>query len=378
MDATLYPITEILAQTGFPTPADFRLGPGRPVPARVVLDEPGWSLYTLDLAAEEAWFTDLPPDLDLSECAFIYIEQHKLARRVLKMSFAALEAVAEAHPAPEKVIYIFSIGRCGSTLISHVLARVPGVLSLSEPAVFPRLIMESYDSTGRSDHPREGLVQLIRACTRLLFRPMPGSGATALAIKFHSQTIFQAELYREAWPGAAFVYLYREAISWVKSMYGMARAYGFPDDPTGEQRLIMWRASTAASDLSRLQRFVDLAADQVPPEVTLAPAWAENMAEYMRQLQAGVPFLALRYDRINDDRTATVVQLLRHCGLPLSAAENAMAAYAADSQAGTKLARDARPAGLSAERVERFRSVLAKHPVYGDPDLVLPDAVART
>jgi hypothetical protein len=218
MDATLYDIIARTDRFGWADPSDFQLGPGKRVASRIVADDPSWSLYTLDKDTDSAWFVELPPGLDLSGSAFVYEDQRRAARRALQVPLAALDDLAEGLPPPERVILVFSIGRCGSTLVSDVLNALPGVWSLSEPDVYSRLILQSHDATRRLGYPPDKVVRLIRACTRLLFRPPQDRDATVLAVKFRSQTLLQADVYYRALPDAAFVFLYRDAIGWGDSV----------------------------------------------------------------------------------------------------------------------------------------------------------------
>jgi hypothetical protein len=373
MDATLFDIIGRSDRFGWADPADFHLGPGTQISSGIVARDPCWSLYTLDRDSDSAWFVDLPPDLDLSHSAFVYEDQRRAARRALQVPLDALDALAESVPPPERVIFVFSIGRCGSTLVSNVLNAVPGVWSLSEPDVYSRLILQSHDSTRRLDYPPEQVIRLIRACTRLLFRPPQGRAATVLAVKFRSQALLQADLYHRALPDAACVFLYREAIGWANSVYRMALSYGMTPVLTGADRRTLWNAMTAGEDPALLRPYVDVDAAEFPAELVLAPAWAWNMVEYLRHLRGGVPFLALRYDALNGDRRASLARLFRHCGLPPEAAEIALAAFDRDSQGGTVLARDAMAKGLADDQRARLRHLLARHPDCGDPELQLPD-----
>ena len=113
-------------QTGWANLDDFTLGPAVATAARRVIDDRNWSLYGLDRARDHAVFVELPSGTDLAQSPFAYATQHRLARRVLTMSLAAFEAVAELAAPVGPVIFIFSIGRCGSTLMSHALNAVPG------------------------------------------------------------------------------------------------------------------------------------------------------------------------------------------------------------------------------------------------------------
>ncbi len=373
MNAQIFDVLARDEMRGWANLDDFKLGNARSVNADVVLNGQNWSLYSLDEARDLAVFVELPDGTDLSLSSFVYATQHQLAHRVLTLPIDAVEQLAEACPPVSRVILIFSIGRCGSTLLSHALNIVPGVWCLSEPDAFSTLVMQHYNSTRRARFGPDRIIRLIRACIRLQFRPPAGEPREVFAVKFRSQTLFQADLYHRALPDAAFVFLYRDALSWANSVYGMLRQYGMPDRLTGDNRALPWSIGTGAADQTRLRELVDLDAPEVPAELTLAPSWACSMAEYTRHLHAGAPFFALRYNEFNRDREASVTRMLQHCRLPIASVRQAIAAFDADSQAGTVLARDVTTERLSPERLARLKDILAKDELFGDPDLLLPD-----
>ena len=131
MPALLHDVIARNPPIGWANLADFQLGPAFAASPRVITQQPGWSLYGLDRAADCAVFVDLPPGTDLAQSPFSYATQHRLARRVLTMPLADLEREAELAPPLPRMVLIFSIGRCGSTLMSHALNTVPGVWCLS-------------------------------------------------------------------------------------------------------------------------------------------------------------------------------------------------------------------------------------------------------
>ena len=373
MPALLHTVLARRPPVGWANLDDFDLGPATPTPTRTVIDQPGWTLYGLDHARDLAVFTDLSPGTDLADSPFAYATQHRLARRVLTMSLAELEAVADLAPPVPRGILIFSIGRCGSTLLSHALNTVPGVWCLSEPDAFSTLILQHYHSRQRSGFPDDQIIRLIRACTRLQFRPPAGRQADVFAMKFRSQALFQADLYHRALPEAACVFLYRDALGWANSVYSMMRQYDFPDTLTGPDRILAWSIFTAAADPAPLDGLIDLTAPEVPMELALGPAWSCNMAEYTRHLAAGVPFLALRYNEFNRDREASITRMLRHCGLPEVHAASALQAFERDSQSGTHLSREVTTERLSPDRLERLAALMSRLPDLSDPNLILPD-----
>lgn len=373
MDAIVYDIVGRLDQLGWASPNDFALGPGKVVSESILSEEPSWSLYTFDKETNCAWFVEIPDDVDLSHSAFVYLDQHKFARRVLRVPFDSLRGMAEKIPTPLHIIFIFSVGRCGSTLVSQILNTVPGVWSLSEPEAYPRLIMENYNSQARLDYPREQLIKLIRLSTILLFRPPLNSNSSVFSVKLHSQSIFQADLFYEAFPEASYVFLYRDALSWANSFFQMARKYGFPAVLAGGEKTAIWNTVTAAEDITKLRPYIDLDADSVPLEDGLVLGWACCLEEYTKHLRGGVPFLALRYNELNADRVKSLAHLFEHCGLPPNMASAALAGFDKESQSGTILSRDVKADMLTETQLRRLGGVLARHPDFGDANLRLRD-----
>lgn len=374
MQAAVFDILGTAKDLGWNSAKDFVLGGAKAVPNETIIDEPDWSLYSLDLEQGQGWFVELPPGTDLSGSVFAFRDQRRLARRLLQISLDDLIAVSRRIKPPEKVIFVFSIGRCGSTLVSHVLNTNPDVWGLSEPIAFPRLIMTNYDAERRHMPPRSRLVDLIQACTKLQFRPVDPQRQKVFAVKFHSQCLFQADAYYEAFPDAAFVFLYRDAVSWTKSWYQMAQKYGYEAVMTGPKRLEIWNCITAADDLDHLRPYVDLNEASLALEDGLIHGWSRNMEEYERLLSAGVPFMALRYNELNTDRTGSVERLFRHCHLPVERVSDSLVAFDHDSQAGDIVSADVEAEAMTEAQVERVRTRLARRPRFTDPNLVLRDA----
>ena len=63
------------------------------------------------------------------------------ATDVMTLPLDTLLAALADLPQPAKRIFLFSIGRCGTTLTHHILNAVPEVLALSEPRAFVTIAM---------------------------------------------------------------------------------------------------------------------------------------------------------------------------------------------------------------------------------------------
>ena len=355
----------------FPTElADFTLGPGQAVSPMLVLTQPGWSIYALDLDLRQAVFTHLPPQIDLADVPFAMLEQFAKADQILLVPFAALDALADATPQPKELIFLFGIARCGSTLVSRILNEVPEVWSLSEPSLYFNLAMHRHILS------RDDQRNLIRACTRILFRPPAGAApgaARSFAIKLQSQPLFQADIYHQAFPQAKFVFLYRDGASWAKSMSHFLQNIGVPMRLNTEARLLSWHYGACVTSTDGLERYYDVSAPDIAHAEHLAPVWALAMEEYLRQLANGVPFLALRYNEFDSDPATTTARLLDHCGLGAEHLAKALRALDRDSQAGTSIGRDKSIITFTAADYAMFKTTLARHPRTLSPDLLLPD-----
>jgi hypothetical protein len=124
------------------SPSDFRVRDGGAVDAGIVLRQPNLSLYCLDFENRQALFVETPPECDLSRAPFMYQAQAEAALRLIQVPFEALDRLAEEVAIdPARLILIYSVGRCGSTLVSHAFNEVEGVESLSEPDVFTQMLV---------------------------------------------------------------------------------------------------------------------------------------------------------------------------------------------------------------------------------------------
>src|SRR5205807_9559763 len=119
------------------SPHDFRVRDGGRTDPRVVLQQPNLSLYCLDFDHRQALFAETLPECDLSRAPFLYQAQYEAARRLIEVPSDILQCLAaEVAIDPSRLILIYSVGRCGSTLVSRAFSEVVGVDSISEPDVF--------------------------------------------------------------------------------------------------------------------------------------------------------------------------------------------------------------------------------------------------
>lgn len=338
-------------------PANFVLTDGDPVPPELVLDSPDISLYCLDDANQQAFFVETPPGVDLTAAPFLYLAQYQHALRLIAVPYETLHELADGLPDADRLVLVYSVGRCGSTLISHALTAVGDVRSLSEPDVYAQLMVLRHKNRRRDDE----YARLVRSCTRIL-----GRGADTLAVKFRSGAIHLGDLIHQVYPDARSLFLYRHAERWLESMNA-----GFTENlPAPEAQAVFSKYLMASAPL--IMPFVRRHRRQPTLIEGYALTWLSTMDKYLTLRQAGVPFLPIRYEDIQAEPRSTVERLLAYCGLPADRLDDVYDTFSTDSQEGTALSRASRrrkPApALSPDDYAAARAVLAEHPIVQTPD----------
>jgi hypothetical protein len=215
MEADVYEIEEKTktCDIGVSSIADFRVRRSGQVDAQVLLDDPHITPYCLDDTRREAVFVESAPDSDPTAKPFFFLAQYQAALRLFTIPFETLNRLGDsAGDRFHTFIPMYSVGRCGGTLLSRVMNRAGSVLSLDEPDVYNNLV-EMRPRDGSRDAEIEALV---RSCTRLLFKP-PKPHVNTLFIKFRPQSIEIGDLLYRAFPSARTMFLYRNADTWARS-----------------------------------------------------------------------------------------------------------------------------------------------------------------
>jgi hypothetical protein len=185
---------------------DFTLSPVGELPAGRDL-WPG-PAYCLNQGQERALFTICPDNDDLSEAPFFWQAQHQRASHIASIPFERLHEFLGT--LPQRPIFIFSIGRCGSTLLS-ALVRASGARSVSEPDLLTQLALTA---VGERKRMSEALRQLlIKSCVASLAIQR----TTPVAIKLRSQCNGIAREIAQVFPDGTYVVMMRDRHAWLNS-----------------------------------------------------------------------------------------------------------------------------------------------------------------
>ena len=289
-----------------------------------------WSLYCLDMQRDRALFVELPMDTDLSAAPFVYGAQFDGALRVASVPLELLPDLAMQVPEPGSVSLVMSTGRCGSTLASRVLARIPGVWSLSEPDCFTNLALARFELT-------QGQLQtLIAACTRLTCRPPAGSQTETVVLKPRSEMMVQAPDYVGALTGMAAVFLYRDCFGYVNSLYRFAQRVAGMTDPAAGSALweVGRRFCTINAPTAFLRDFFEDGEDiRMMDLMTLA--WTLRMRAYLEAPVVRRGVAPIHYADLTSDRRSQTALLLRSCRVDIRHLDEALQGFDRDSHSGS-------------------------------------------
>jgi len=317
---------KVKPSSGAVRPSDFSLSEGKPVEPELVLRNGNVSLYCLDFANRSALFVETPPDRDLLKDPFLYVAQYDAATHVVKVPFETLCRLSSRVAIDSsQLIFIYSVGRCGSTLVSRIFHETDGVESLSEPDVFTQIIGE-WGTTALIDSEK---ADLLRACTLLQCAPGQSRSAARWVLKFRSMVAALGPMFHACFPDSMSIFLYRRPVPWMKSMQRVVRV-GDPTEraPVSEYRKLFGRAIPIL-DLEGSVSFLEVAAS----------LWTSCMASAEAMQRSGIPLFVALYEELNTSPQQVLCEMFSHCDLTTSSVRNLDRILTEDSQAGSKLSR---------------------------------------
>jgi len=334
--------------------SDFTLRPLGQIPEADLLASPDWTLYCLDIPSKQALFVELPPGTDLSEAAFVYSRQFTDARRAALMPFDRLIAASHAIPAPSELAFLFSTGRCGSTLACRIFAQLPEVWSLSEPDYLTNLAAAWRTLTG------DEMVALIRAATLWTCRPPQARSPETIVLKPRSEAVLIADACQRAFPDLHKVFMYRDHLGYVNSCFKLVQRVLPPEIlREDESWRPKWDWLMPGVPISFLQEC--FAPDHGPidwPEL-LTLMWDLRIDGYLRALRQGMTFTPIHYHDLNTDRANQTRRLLEACGISSQHLDRATTGFAEDSHKGSAGANAVPARDLNAEERARVARLLA-------------------
>ncbi len=133
------------------------------------------------------------------------------APRLVRTDLATFDAL-DAAPSLDPAALVFHLSRCGSTLVSRLLARIPGTLVVAEPKPVNTLLLAGPAALGEAEAAR-----LLRLLVRALGRRRFGD-EQRYVLKLSSWNIARLGLFRRAFPGVPVIWVQRRPLEILTSL----------------------------------------------------------------------------------------------------------------------------------------------------------------
>lgn len=309
--------------------------------------------YCLDDHRRRLLLVETPETVDLLTAdPFFYEAQRDHAIRIHAVAYGDLERLVDALLPAEQTprpIFLHSTGRCGSTLLSQLLATTGNVQSISEPDFYSQAVLLSRMAEGRRD---EELRALMDRCTRLLGHHLRcrDPKMTQPLIKLRSWCLFAAPLFEPLSVRGDHVFLYRDPLPTINSFlnaYFSERQYRIWRR-LGLDRLLLSTLGSIPHTRKALGATVPLfnhpefhRHGRASAVAYFTLQWLSHMAESARLQRTAPPFFnaIIRYEELLKDPGPCISTLFSELGYPVTGLEpNAIAdLLARNSQQGSRM-----------------------------------------
>ncbi|MBV1880150.1 MAG: hypothetical protein KUG82_00855 [Pseudomonadales bacterium] len=370
-----------LAIASIVAPSDFKLRALRAVGLTEYIDQHVGRLtpYCIDLPRREVLLVETSREVDLLTCKpFLYEGQRLHGNKIIRASFDELhQAVSQGRALFlnqgqlsqqqvddkqqidgqfDALLFLFSTGRCGSTLLGQLLGDCAGVVTVSEPDYFTQL---PFLVQRQSTEVIEALQSVTYDLSVLLLAYVRVRYPTGkVVLKLRSQCNESAEMIQAIFPNARKLFLYRNGMETVNSFCSVLRSHPliqlsqilnskyFPllnHIPIGLLNLIPFLRSVikVMAPLSTQLRFMKVGIGTGTGVFTLA--WLSGLDKVFKITAHSPSFFdaILRYEELQKNPIEVVSILLMRLNLPSinqNSKEKMAMTLLKDSQQGSDLA----------------------------------------
>lgn len=353
------------------SPDDFTTEPAGEIDSEEVLRDPKFSLYCFDPENGRALFVESSDPVAVEQKPFYYQAQVETAIGLVAMPMETFHSVAERIPEPPKgLIWVHSVGSCGSTLLSKALAAVPEVQSLSEPDDLTHMCKLRAGKVVSEDWLRAA----IKSSTKWRCKPRVGPPAEVVAIKTRSEVSVLADLIGDLYPQSKHIFLYREGIAWMRSWFS-----GYPPDlPMDDVAINREREQNWAKMLPLLSEYIREDKPLNAVEVRMI-SWITSMESQPLLREMGVPLCTVRFEDLTADPCSMLSKVFDFCEIEVPDWGSIEAVLGRDSREGTVFDREERRKNrreMPAEFVQDIRDIVATRPLLKTPDVILPGTIS--
>jgi hypothetical protein len=251
-----------------------------------------------------------------------------------------------------------------------VLAGIPDVHSLSEPDDLTQMVT----LRGKEACSDEWLRQMIVSSVRWRCKQRISGPADAVAIKTRSEVLVLADLMGECFPKAKHIYLYRNAVSWMATMF---RNFS-PDRDIYDDELNRKMEETWAWMLPLVRELRRSERPMNPVQIRIL-AWITCMEAYLKLRGMRVPMQAVRFEDLTSQPIPVLKQILEFCEICDVDWTVVNEVLGRDSQAGTMYDREERQKQnreMTEDLILDLKNMVEARPLLGSPSVILPGTIS--
>ena len=364
---------------------DFKLQPDSFIDLTAFLQMRNLSLYCIDVDKKLAAFVETPNNINLHETPFYWESQYKHAKRVYLMPFEVFLSFDYDGLNDTKSVLIYSVGRCGSTLISNIFREISGIVSISEPDVYFQISLLRRKKAIDEFEAKK----LINSSTNFICKSIDSDIPKLFVIKFRSPVIKIHRDISNILPNSKNIFVYRNAEDVIQS-FDRIRGYPYTKKRWLLRFPLLSRLYKATSKLyysnwtdldNHYNNFVkngspyDIVKRLGPCGIFLLE-WLSKVNSYLELKEYKSDMLALRYEDLVTNPREIIRGIFDYCDISDDEVENGCNALKKDAQAGTNLARNPKPR-YKLDKKDRMGIDIAikRYTEFSGSDVVLPGTI---
>lgn len=361
---------------------DFILSESAPVAAQLILQSPQVSMYCADVKNKNIVFVETPPGVNLPAAPFYYLAQYEHATKVLTLPFDDFIRLMEALPYPDKkFLFLYTVGRAGSTLLTKIFAGDPDTIAISEPDILSdfSLLVQKYPLQKAS------VEKLLLSSFKLFSSSTATAGKQRILIKPRGYCIEMGGMIHTVLPDARGIFLYRNAKPVIESYiraFSIAGVLSLLRDTVLSRMLLTCFITSYKAVLLDyfpiLNEYSLATIFKAGWTGFLCIAWLSIMKAYVALYRKGIDVQAVLYEDIIKSPQALVSQLFSYCSIPDTCIAQGLKALERDSQEGTRLARSVakkKQWQMKEINMEHVRIILQAQPEIRSPDFIVPGTI---
>jgi len=334
---------------------DFKLKKKSLIDSEIVLQNPDISLYCADFKTRQIVLVETPKGLDLTAHPFIYLAQYENAIKVITVPFAELNRIAAKLPEPDQnMIFLYTMGRAGSTLLTKIFGGDDNTLSLSEPDIFADFVTP----LKQGPHKKKEIEALFSSCMKILFSGNITKHKKNIFIKPRGVCIEMWDTINKTFPESKIIFLYRNAKPVIESYMRAFLIWPvlYPLVNLKLSKLIIKFFMTINIRSTKIffphfkkHHLETMSVTGLPGVILII--WLSVMKTYCT-LRKKTGSTAVTYEDIISNPKEVISKLFKYCSIPQSSIDKALEALTKDSQKGTRMS------GTTRRKIQRSANLI--------------------